>query len=386
MSPARIAIVITRSDAIGGSQIHVRDLAVALKADGHEVRVIVGGHGPFVAMLRAEGLAVVSLSQLRGPIAPWADLRAVGQLRAALRAFGPDLVALHTAKAGLLGRLAALGQGAPVVFNPHGWSFVEGVAPARAALFRTLERLAAPLADRIVTVSEFSRRLALDAGVGTPETIRCVPNGVPDLPAWAHAAPDLGPPTLIAVARLEAPKDPLLLLHALATLRDRSWTLEWIGDGPLLAPAARLARRQGLAARCRFVGARDDVPQRLAAAALLVLPTRHEALPLCVLEAMRAGLPVVASRVGGVPEAVVHGQTGRLVPPRDPAALARALAELLDDPAARRAAGEAGRRRYLSRFSFARQYAATLHVYRELLPGLDPDRSVRPSGEAHATC
>jgi len=383
MSRPRIAMVITRSDAIGGSQIHVRDMARALHRDGYRVRIMVGGTGPFVALLRREGLDVCPLPHLRGPVDPRADLRALVELRRALESFGPDLIALHTAKAGLLGRLAALGLGAPTVHCPHGWAFVDGVPRAKALVFRSIERLAAPLADRVITVSEFSRRLALEAGIGPARHIRCVPNGVPDVAPSLRARPCRGTPTMIVVARLDAPKDPRVLLRALATLRDRSWTLEWVGDGPLREPAEHLAEHLDLADRCRFVGARDDVAQRLARASLLVLPTRHEALPLTVLEAMRAGLPVVASAVGGIPEAVLDGVTGRLARPGDPAALALALAPLLDDPSARRCMGDAGRRRYEAQFSFARQYAATLDIYRELLPA--PSALAQPLERAHAT-
>ena len=383
MPRPRIAIVITRSDSVGGSQIHVRDLAMALQRDEHPVRILAGGYGPFIPMLQRCGLDVCPQPYLVGPVDPRTDARAVIELRRALRDFGPDLIALHTAKAGLVGRLASVSLGVPTVHCPHGWAFVRGVAAGRAALFRGIERLAAPLCDRIITVSEFSRRLALRAGVGTAQQLRSVPNGVPDVPPSQRARPGDGPPTLIVVARLDEPKDPFVLLRALATLRDRAWALEWVGDGPLRNPAERLARALGLTARCRFVGAQSDVAERLARASVLVLPTRHEAMPLCVLEAMRAGLPVVASAVGGIPEAVQGGRTGHLVPPSDPAALALALTPLLDNRALRRSQGEAGRRRYEARFSFERQYADTLDVYRELLTA--PDAFAHPVERADAT-
>lgn len=379
---ARIALVLTRSDSVGGSQIHVRDLAAALRRDGHTVRVLVGGRGPTVALLRQAGIDVVSLRHLVGPVRPGHDVAAVAEIRRQLVAFGPDLLALHTAKAGLLGRLAATGLGIPTVFNPHGWAFVPGVSRPRALVFRQLERWAAPLADRIITVSDYSRGLALAAGVGTRQQLRCVPNGVPDVPPGCRAAGVTTPvPCIVVTARLDAPKDPHVLLRALAPLRDRRWRLRWLGDGPLRACAQRLADHLGIGARCRFEGPCHNVPQRLATSALLVLPTRHEALPLCVLEAMRAGLPVVASAVGGVPEAVLDGHTGRLVPPNDPGSLSVAIAALLDDPPQRRAMGRAGRRRYESHFSFARQYAATIDVYRELLPS---HAFAQPRGADHA--
>jgi glycosyltransferase involved in cell wall biosynthesis len=382
MSPLRIAFVVTRSDAIGGAQVHVRDLAQALRDEGHLVRVWVGGRGPFVDALRQRGVDVVPLRHLVAPLRPLADLRAVIELRRALASFRPDLVTLHSSKAGALGRLAARGSGVPVVYTAHGWPFVEGVPLLGRATYRWVERLVAPLADRLVTVSEHDRRLARRAGVGTDAQLVCVHNGVPDVPARLRARPGEGPVRLVVVARLDVPKDPFTLLRALATLRARPWTLEWIGDGPRRAPAEQLAACLGLADRCRFVGARDDVAERLSRASVLVLPTDREGLPLVVLEGMRAGLPVIASAVGGIPEAVLSGRTGLLVPPADAPALAHALASLVDDPRARMRLGAAGRRRYEACFSFERQRAATLDVYRSLLPAAPPNRRGSPDDHA----
>lgn len=379
MTPLRIAFVITRSDAIGGAQVHVRDLAGSLHDEGHAVRVFVGGQGPFVDALRVRGVPVEPLRHLVAPLRPLEDLRGVVELRRALAAFGPDLVTLHSSKAGTLGRLAARGLGVPVIYTAHGWPFIESVPVVGRTVYRLVERLTAPLADRLVTVSEADRALARRAGVGTPAQLVRVHNGVHDVPAELRARPGEGPARLVVVARLDVPKDPFTLLRALARLRAREWTLEWIGDGPRRAPAERLAASLGLADRCRFVGAQGDVAERLARASVLLLPTDREGLPLSVLEGMRAGLPVIASAVGGIPEAVLPGVTGLLVPPGDAIALAGAIASLLDDPGARARLGAAARRRYDDCFSFARQRAATLDVYRSLLP-TTPTRSP----DAHA--
>ncbi|MEX1367242.1 MAG: glycosyltransferase family 4 protein [Nannocystaceae bacterium] len=376
----RIAFVITRSDAVGGAQIHVRDLAGALVDRGHEVCVWVGGRGPFLQVLRDRGITARSLDAMVSPIEPRTDLRGLLELRRQLRDFGPDLVTLHSSKAGVLGRLAGLGLGAPVLYTAHGWPFVEGVPRHSAAIYRVVERGLAPLATRIIAVSEHDRGLAERARVGPGRVVR-VHNGVRDVPSVLRARPDEGPVRLAVVARLDVPKDPFTLLRALDGLRDRAWTLEWIGDGPRRERAQRLASSLGLDGRCRFVGARSDVAQRLAGASVLVLPTDREGLPLCVIEAMRAGLPVVGSAVGGIPELVVDGTTGRLVPPRDPASLSRALAHLLDDPAARARMGKAGRQRYEAHFSFEHQLEGTLAVYRDVLTPRRHGRPHAPRGD-----
>ena len=125
----KIAYIVTRADPIGGAQIHVRDLAAAMRDRGHAVVVLVGGAGPFLDDLRTRGLDIVVLRHLTVPIRPLQDLRAFRELRAALLAFGPDLVAAHSAKAGVIGRMVARVLGVPVVVTTHGWSFTTGVPP-----------------------------------------------------------------------------------------------------------------------------------------------------------------------------------------------------------------------------------------------------------------
>ena len=133
--PIRIAFVITRSDIIGGASLHVRHLATSLQHQGHDVLVVVGGHGPFVAELRATGLRVAALPRFQRAIRPGADLRTYFALRRELAAFDPHVVSTHTSKAGALGRLAARSLGVPATYSPHGWTFAEerGSRPLRAA-------------------------------------------------------------------------------------------------------------------------------------------------------------------------------------------------------------------------------------------------------------
>ena len=221
-SPLRIAFVVTRSDAIGGAQIHVRDLAGALHDEGHAVRVWVGGQGPFVDVLRRRGLAVEPLQSLVAPLRPWTDVRGVLELRRALASFRPELVTLHSSKAGTLGRLAARGLGVPVVYTAHGWPFVEGVPRVSRAIYRLVERLTAPLADRLVTVSEHDRRLARGAGVGTDAQLVRVHNGVPDVPPGpnrlAHSAASPSP-TPVAPQKFKANNEPFTRPPAAAAAR-----------------------------------------------------------------------------------------------------------------------------------------------------------------------
>ena len=191
-------------------------------------------------------------------------------------------------------------------------------------------------------------------------------NGVESSRARAGGAHS-GPSRLVTVGRLQAPKDAITLVRALAAVHGSPFETVVVGDGPDRPAVEEEVRRLGLERAVELVGERDDVPELLATADLFVLSSRSEGLPLSILEAMAAGLPVVASRVGGIPEVVVDGETGLLVPPGDPQRLADAVERLLADPSLRRRLGEAGRRRVAEHFDLASVQRAHLDLYRREL-------------------
>jgi glycosyltransferase involved in cell wall biosynthesis len=362
----RVAFVITRSDAVGGAQICVELLAAGLQEAGQQVCVFVGGDGPWLERLAAARVPVRRLRHLVREIDPRRDLPGAWELRRALADFRPDIVSTHTAKAGWFGRIAGRTLGAATIHTVHGWVF--GWQPGlRATIARGLETATAPLADAIITVCESDERWGVDLRVAPARKFHVVHNALPDLPAELRAQPEVAPPKLITVSRLEAPKDPLTLVEALGRVHGEDpsldWRLEWIGDGPLEAPLRAAIIERGLEARVELLGARDDVPGRLAKAQVFCLCSSHEGFPISVLEAMRAGLPVVASDVGGIHEAVVAGETGSLAPRGDAEAWAAALRPLIEDAGLRKKQGAAGRARYEAEFTFERQLRRTWAVY-----------------------
>jgi glycosyltransferase involved in cell wall biosynthesis len=215
-------------------------------------------------------------------------------------------------------------------------------------------------------VSESERRAGLAARTCDPARTRVIHNGVA-LDGVAPAALDGAPPVLVSVGRLAAPKDPLTLVTALACLPPGVFRAVLVGGGPEHAAVADAVHRAGLDGVVELVGDRDDVPALLAAGDLFVLASRSEGFPMSVLEAMAAGLPVVASAVGGVCEAVVDGETGLLVPPGDAGALAGAIERLLADGRLRREMGSAGRARAAAHFGLERFAAEHVQVYERAL-------------------
>ena len=366
--PRRVALVITRGDVFGGAQAHVYALARGLRASGHEVAVFVGGEGVFVEQLRGAGVPVWLVRSLKRELDPRADLRVLRELRTALRAFNPDLVSTHSTKAGWVGRVVARSIKVPVVVTAHGWLLTPGRLGPQQKIAWLAERGLAPLAEAVIAVSHYDHDVAREHDVVPESKLRVVHNALPEVDEALRATPAKLAPRIISVARFETPKDPLTLVAALARLPEtQPWTCELVGDGSMRPQIEAAIARAGLGGRVTLLGERDDVPARLAAAQIFVLPTRREGFPISVLEAMRAGLPVVASNVGGIAEAVVHGETGSLVPPGCPEALAEALGPLVSDPALRAAEGAAGRRRFEAEFSFAPHVRRIWAVYSEAM-------------------
>lgn len=363
----KIAYIVTRADPIGGAQVHVRDLAVSLRAQGHCPTVLTSGRGPIIEQLRAQGIPTIVLRHLSVPINPVRDLLALREIYAVLTDLRPDLLALHSSKAGILGRLAGRSLGIPGILTAHGWSFTPGIPPLQAAAYRQIERLVGLFTSKIITVSDFDRRLALEASITTEDRIVAVHNGIPDVVPSLRADPGRTPARLVMVARFGAQKDHPTLLRAMAGLLNHSWELDLIGEGPLMGEMRSLASTLGLDGRVRFLGQRTDVETLLSQAQISLLVSNWEGLPLSILEAMRAGLPVVATSTAGVGESVHEDETGYLVPRGNVETLRDRINRLLSDPGLRLRFGARGRAYYEKDFTLNGFVEKTLAVYREVL-------------------
>jgi glycosyltransferase involved in cell wall biosynthesis len=295
------------------------------------------------------------------------DIRAVFELKSLFSYLRPDIIAAHSSKAGWLGRIAGYLTGVPTIFTAHGWAFTDGVPRSQRMIYLIAERFVAPLSTRIITVSESDMRLAYEHRIGKKSTLKVIHNGVPDVDMALRAKPETEPATIIMVARFSQQKDHAQLIKALSGLRNMKWHLDLIGEGESKDSIGSLARQLNIADRISFLGARRDVAQCMAKAQLFVLTSNWEGFPMTILEAMRAGLPVIASDVGGVREAVVDNCTGFLIPPGDASLLQKRLHSLIEDTGMRRKMGECGRRRYESYFTVEHMLEKTLALYQDVV-------------------
>jgi glycosyltransferase involved in cell wall biosynthesis len=279
----------------------------------------------------------------------------------------------HSAKAGVLGRPVAALFRTPVVHSPHCFPFLSGQYSARRRRFAAgVERALAVLTRAIVCVCEDERDEALRHRVGTPERLHVVRNGVPACAAGGSVPAPLaalaeGGPVAATVAVLREQKRVDVFLDAVPLVLERlpSARLAVVGNGPLLGELRAQTARLGLDADERFAFLPFEPPMArwLAGLDCLVLSSDFEALPVAVLEALACGVPQVATDVGGLREAVT-AETGRLVPRRDPAALAGAIAEVLSNPDAMPAASV---RRHAESFRVERMVEETARVYDAVL-------------------
>lgn len=332
----------------GGLERVVIDLVRAQLELGYQCQVVcLFERGALAGELEADGVPVIACSK-RGGL----DLGAVLRLRAALRAQPCEVLHTHNAAAHYHAVLAGIGLGVRRVVNTRHGMGVQQVQGRREWLFRR----ALARTDVVATVCEAARREVLASGLIPAAKLVAVPNGIrldafepADDAARAALVHELGLPPgtrlIGAVGRLNWAKDPQGMVKAFRIVHEArpDTALVWVGDGALRGELAAAAHAEGVSARVLALGDRNDVARLLRGFSVYAMSSRTEGYSIALLEACAAGLPIVATDVGGNREIVQPLRNGTLVPAADPGALAAALGELLDQPARAAAMGQAGR-------------------------------------------
>jgi glycosyltransferase involved in cell wall biosynthesis len=373
MSRVRVLEMIDKP-FLGGGQAIVLALARHLDRDRFEVSVCALGGGPLEEQVRKAGLAFVP--------APFGRKYAFGLTRAIagiLRAEKPDLLHTHGGIAGLYGRMAAHKAGVPkVVHTLHGIHYLHYRNVLLRAVYADLERYCSKFTDAVVFVSEADGEVGRRLRLARPAKIRIVRNGIdgagPGDEGFSRRSAGLltslpqGAPLIGTVARLHRQKGVAFLLRsAAAILAGRpEGRIIVAGGGEMEAGLRREARELGVDRRFLLLGERADASEILSRLDVFVLPSLWEGLPLVLIEAAALGKPIVATAVEGTREIVTDGETGLLVPPADPAALAAAVNRLLDDPALAARLGAQARETIPPRFTLAKMIAGYEEIYASL--------------------
>ena len=363
--------------------MHVILLTAGLRERGYDTRLMVGRESPsegnLLDMARDKGVVVTQLQGLGREIRPLADVVTLWQLYRAIRVYRPAIVHTHTAKAGVLGRLAARLAGVPIIVHTYHGHVLRGYfGPVKTAFFRRLETALTRITDAVVTVSTALRDDLAEMGVAPARKIHVVPLGL-DLARFDHEADGgavrsacgaRGEDAVVGiVGRLVPIKDVDCFLRAAARLRTARPTTRFaiVGDGELREALERTTADLGLSDAVTFLGWRKDLEAIYAGLDVVVNSSRNEGTPVALIEAMAAGRPVVATAVGGTPDLLGSGVRGRLVTAGDPEALADAIQATLEHPDESTACARGAREYVMAHHSVDRLLRDIDALYRGLL-------------------
>ena len=382
--PIRIVRVISRLN-IGGPSLHVTALTAGLDPGRFQSTLVTGtenpGEGSMLDLAEDRGIKPVVISEMVGEAQlKGRDAKAVARLYRLLRAERPHIVHTHTAKAGFLGRIAARLARVPIVVHTsHGHVLHGYYSRTKTQVLRRMEQTLARLTDQIVAVSDQVKRDLVTYRVAKPDKIKIIPLGL-DLAPYAESATLRGQfrrelelsdtaPLVGIVGRIFPIKNHRLFLDAAARIAAAEPRARFIvvGDGLLRKAMEQHAHALGIRYSVLFAGWRRDLPRIYADLDVLVVSSNNEGTPVSAIEAMAAGRPVVATRVGGLPDLITDGKTGRLVPPRDPTALADTVLELLRDEPYACALGQTASADVVERFATARLLRDVQALYMDLL-------------------
>ena len=382
----RILRVIARLN-MGGPAIHVSNLAAGLETRGYHTTLVAGslarGEDSMAFVAERLGVSVVDVPEIQREVAPLHDAQSIRRLTAIMREERPHILHTHTAKAGALARAAALSAGSarpPIVVHTfHGHVLKGYFGPGRTAFFKQVERMFARSTDVLVAVSPEVRDELVAHRIAPADKFTVIRLGIPlderlgDETAaldyrQLYGLPD-GAFVVGWVGRMTGVKDTDAVLEIVAATRERGVpaVLCMVGDGPDRERLEQIAHDLGIARSTYFVGYQEDVAGYYRLFDAFLLPSVNEGTPVSAIEALASGTPVVATRVGGVPDVVTDGVDGFLVEPGDPDAAAEQLAQLARKPELRARMGAAGSANARERYSVERLVDDVDRLYRELL-------------------
>jgi glycosyltransferase involved in cell wall biosynthesis len=359
----KLLYVITKSNA-GGAQTHVMQLARFFSSQGHDVTLMSRPGGWLEAEAHKLGVTYLANPHLLNTLNPIPLVRAGRVLKKALKDLRPDLVSCHSTIAGMIGRIT-IRQSIPTIFTAHGWGFAPRIREPRRTLVQFIERFLSRWTTQTICVSTYDLHLAKKTSINKAI---CIHNGVESFetaPQHTHRTEAL------FVGRLVPQKDPFILINAIHALDPNIRSqlhLSLIGSGPLEEDVRATILKQRLVNTITLIPSvpREDILKHMKQSDLFILTTHWEGLPRSILEAMAHGLPVIATDVGGVGDAITP-QTGILISHGDQQALQEALTVLIKNPTQRQQMGRLAQHRARTQFSLEQMCQKTARVYEAVL-------------------
>lgn len=369
----RILYVITLPD-IGGAQTHLLEVACAMQKSGHDVQIVAGKYGWLTEQLAIKGIEISVIDELVREISLKKDWATVYKIRNIIKKWHPDIVHCHSSKAGIVGRIAAFMEGVPSVFTAHGWAFTEGVPFFKRVLYSVIENIMLNITSKCFCVSEYDRCLAKKWFLRDSHKIITVHNGIGDdglqRDAIVRMLDNGSILRLIMVGRFSKQKDHMLLIKSVYDINKKypgQVHLSLVGDGDLFAAANQYVVANNLGDFIVLLGESTCVDSLLTQSDVFCLISNYEGLPISIIEAMRAGLPVIASDVGGNNELVVDGVNGYLVSRGDRKGLVQAIEKLIKDRTLITEFGKRSQEKFRMEFTFSAMMQKIESAYRDVL-------------------
>lgn len=362
MKKNKIILVVTQGE-VGGALSHIKSI-IESSSSCFEMLLLVGEKEIPEGYIKLGETKILILEHLVRKISLFKDVRALIELYLIFKKERPSIVHAHTSKAGALSRIAASLLGISVLYTPHGGGLGLWVPPKKRMLYVFFEKLLSWMPTTFIAVSASEKEELVRLGVARSNNVELIKNGIPDISdKRCSKLKDSIELTVAIVARFSAPKDQLLAVKALKLCEDIPIKMVFIGDGPNRLLVENSASELGLKEKVEFIGSTKDVDRYLFEADVFLLPTNGEALPISIIEAMRAGLPVIASNVGGIPELVEDQKTGFLFEKGNERELSSRMVELYQDSDLRTRMGRAGRNKFLNEFGEQGMLTSLFRLY-----------------------
>lgn len=370
----KILYVITLSE-IGGAQKHLFYHLKYLDRSAYEPVLIAGQDDWLIKQAAVMNIKTYHCKNLIRPVNPIIDFKALFELLKIIKSEKPDIVHCHSSKAGIIGRIAAWIAGVPIImFTAHGWAFTEGVNFTSRTVYKFIEKCVANITTKIIAVSDFDHRLAERYNVAVKDKMALIKNGIDfnqtgsdDFKKLYRKEFDIedSKKVVTMVSRLSSPKDPVSFLKLAKLNYNSDIVFLLVGGGPLMSEMQAYVENNKIR-NVRLMGNRNNVERILSVSDIFCFFSNYEGLPLAVIEAMAASLPIIANPVGGVPELVKDGVNGYLVDKDNISAVNDKLQSLIKDRIQREKMGRESRKIYLEFFTASRMVKETEDIYRKL--------------------
>ncbi|KEK27735.1 glycosyltransferase family 4 protein [Shewanella xiamenensis] len=317
---------VTRSDTIGGAQKYILETSCSFRDDGHEVTVFSGDEGVFCNEVKRRGLNYIGLNSLVRNVSLYSDIKSTIAFRSAIKKLKPDVVIIHSAKAGLIGRLALIGFSNKKIFIAHGWSHIRASKSIGKFLYSLIENFLSLFCDKVICISKQDLIYANEKLLISKNKTCLLYSGVIE-PVAPMKLSTNKVYNVLTVTRFQHPKDFDTLLMAMSEVNKvcHDWIITVLGDGEEFEYSQRKTLELGLSDKFKFLGFQEELSEFYVNSDLVILISKSEGLPLSLIEAMSYRKPILASNVGGVSELIDDGVTGYLVPPSDYLALSHKM-------------------------------------------------------------